>query len=288
MRMERAFSIAMLTIATSLFASEAPAQNVSSSTKACSQAARHGQLLRDEGKLVEARAAFVECAQPSCPKVVMKDCSQWQGEIDQRTPTIVVAARDSTGQRLVDVNVRVDGKPFATKLDGRSLPINPGKRNIAFEADGYTSVEQEIVVLEGVRARVVEVTMVSTNPPPPPPEGDAKTVKAPDETERRGTNIAPWVLAGIGVVGIGTFTALALGINGDYAELEKSCKPNCTDDQVSPLRSRATISYVALGIGAAAAVTSVILFTTSSRSGSVSLRARPGLSYAGLELSGSM
>lgn len=280
-------SALLLVLAISAFTTVAQAD-----TKACAQAARNGQLLRDSGKLVESRAAFVSCAQSSCPRVIQKDCAQWQSEVDVRTPTVVLAARDPKGARISDVpvTVTVDGQPFTTKLDGRSQLIDPGERKLRFEASGYESVDTTVRFIEGERARVVEVTMKSTKPQVEEPDGKTVVIPPPPtETTRPALSPLPFVFAGVAVVGVGVFAGLFLTADSEYSDRERDCSPNCTDAQVDPIRTKLTLSYVALGLGAAAAATSVVLFATSGTSGSkVQVRGRMTPGWAGLELAGAL
>src|ERR1700733_143795 len=73
--------------------------------QACIAAAELGQGQRDEGKYRGARAAFVECAEDSCPRVVRQSCTKWLRELDETAPTVVLGAKDEHGTDLTDVTV---------------------------------------------------------------------------------------------------------------------------------------------------------------------------------------
>src|SRR5271167_2677163 len=72
---------------------------------ACLDAASKGQSLRDHGKLVEARELFRRCAAQGCPQMVVQDCGGWLGDVEKSLPTVVVTAKDGSGNDLVDVKV---------------------------------------------------------------------------------------------------------------------------------------------------------------------------------------
>ncbi len=103
-------------------------------------------------------------------------------------------------------------------------------------------------------------TLESTTPPTIQPDD-------PDEigTPRRG-RLFTWIAAGTaGALAVAGF-AVNLHTGSGYSDLEESCKPTCSDDQVDPLRTEATVSYVLFGLAGAAAVTSAVLFFVEGRS----------------------
>lgn len=52
----------------------------------CVDSATKGQVLRDEGKLRDAKAAFTTCSQAACPSVVRASCGEWLAEVDAKLP----------------------------------------------------------------------------------------------------------------------------------------------------------------------------------------------------------
>src|SRR5882672_1519053 len=72
---------------------------------ACVAAAEAGQRLRKQGHLVSAREQLVVCASPECPQVVSQDCTGWLGEVQRSLASLVVRARDGSGQALREVAV---------------------------------------------------------------------------------------------------------------------------------------------------------------------------------------
>src|SRR4051794_8092328 len=80
---------------------------------ACLPAYEAGQKLRLDGRLNEARAQLIACAQSTCPLQVKTDCTQWLGEIEATLPSVVFAATDDHGNDVVDVRVWMDGVVLA-------------------------------------------------------------------------------------------------------------------------------------------------------------------------------
>ena len=48
----------------------------------CMTSYENAQLLRQRGKLVDARDAAMVCARATCPDVARKDCTQWIAEFE--------------------------------------------------------------------------------------------------------------------------------------------------------------------------------------------------------------
>src|SRR5690349_15758290 len=85
-------------------------------TKECVTTYDRAQALRDDHKLLEARAAFLRCAHHACPAVLVKDCSEWLHEVEARTPTLVLRVTDDRGRDAMAANVLLDGRRLGTPL----------------------------------------------------------------------------------------------------------------------------------------------------------------------------
>ncbi len=123
--------------------------------KICSDAYSQAQTLRDEHKLKEARDQLRICSQSSCTEFIVKDCTAWLLETEGRVPSVVLSAKDSRGQPLVDVTVSLDGSVIAQKLDGQSIDVDPGAHTFTFVGGDGTRVSQTFTVLEGQKAQAV-------------------------------------------------------------------------------------------------------------------------------------
>src|ERR1700689_3253040 len=92
----------------------------------CIAANTKAQDLRRDGKLSEARAELQTCGDPSCPALVRDDCTKRLNELEGAQPTIIFDAKDGAGHDLSAVAITMDGHPFADKLDGKALRVDPG------------------------------------------------------------------------------------------------------------------------------------------------------------------
>jgi hypothetical protein len=192
------------------------------------------------------RAAFknlLVCAQSNCPTVVRNDCVYWLAEVEKLVPSVTVQAKDKDGADLTDVSVSVDGEPLVSRLDGLTVPVDPGLRTFRFEHVGSTPIEQKIVIREGQKGRVIAIQFdprPSRLPPPPPPK-----------RRRSAIPTGTVVFGSIGVAALGSFAYFAITGRHDAAELRDSCGRNktCTEDQVSPVRTKLLVADISLGVG---------------------------------------
>jgi hypothetical protein len=233
-------ALAVLT-STGTSAAEAP--------RSCLEAVERGQSLRDQTKLRQARAAFLTCAADPCPAVIQHDCAQWVNDVDMRIPTVIVTATDPAGHDLVDVRVWVDGEPFASRLDGIAVPIDPGVHVFRFESANAAPLEQQAVVREAEKYQGLHVVIhpAVRLPPPRPP--------TPRPTESPTTSSIPVgavVAASVGAVATGFFATFGIVSLSYSHQLHSTCAPGCSSSQKDTLVGDVRATDVALGIGVAA------------------------------------
>jgi hypothetical protein len=196
-------------------------------TAACVAAAEEGQRARKAGKLRDAIERFTACGSDACPRLVRDDCRQWQDELDASLPTLVFGARDRAGRDLLDVTVTMDGEVLTGKLDGRAIAVDPGPREIRFEAPGLPAVVQAVLVKEGEKSRVVSVTFGGSERPASAAVAASPTPTA--EVPRRGHTLYPWLLVGAGAI---------VGVTGALVLLTSPTRPsNCSADSRTCTRS---------------------------------------------------
>ncbi|MBK6690599.1 MAG: hypothetical protein IPG50_00075 [Myxococcales bacterium] len=114
--------------------------------EACVEAHASGQLLRHEGKWLKARQQFLTCVADSCPAVLRRECSPWLLDLEARTPTLLVVAKDENGQTLRDATVTIDGDAAAATIAITSVPVDPGEHVIRITASFAPALEKRIVL----------------------------------------------------------------------------------------------------------------------------------------------
>jgi hypothetical protein len=236
----------------------------------CAEAFEKAQMLSKQGKLTPALEQLLICAQSSCPPFLAKECTANYDRIKTSLPTVTLIARRSEAEPLVDVKVSVDGKPLVSRIDGLSVPVDPGVHEFVFEHEGDAPVSVRVLLAEGEKNKPV-VAEFYVPPPAAPvtkePAAPPKPVAAPPQ-ERQGFRIpaAAYVLGGVGLAGVGVgITFRVLGA-ADYNELAETCGHRCADADVDAAKRKYLISHIGLGVGAAALVaTGVVIYFGQDR-----------------------
>gem|GEM_PF-485218 len=241
------------------------------SRQECTDAYSQGQDLRDKGKIVEAREAFLLCAQSSCPQLVQNDCAQFGNDMARLIPSLSFAARVGN-KDLPDTVVSVDGKEVTNRLDdGKAHEVNPGRHTLRFVHAGK-EVTLEVVVAQGEKARTIVATFPDTqaaatssapvstaaSPPPPPPPS---------------RSITPLIVTGLG--GAALIGGAALLFYG-RSQIPSACKLSSHECQAPPgdpafedarkSVSTMNVGFVVGGVGAAVTVSGLLWYFMSGPS----------------------
>jgi hypothetical protein len=263
---------------------------------ACLDAASKGQSLRDQGKLVEAREQFRRCAAQGCPTMVVTDCGGWLSDVEKNIPTIVVTAKDGSGNDLVDVQVTVDGQPLLSKLTGEALAMNPGAHTFHFSTASGTSTDRQVLVKQGDKNQEVSAVLGAPAVPPPPvtapPAATPATAPAtPAASSSSGWKTAGWVLGGIGVVGIGVGAVFGIVAMGDKNSAHCDANNFCDPGPLDSGRSAATGADVGFIVGGALLAGGIVVLllapSDGGTTGSLQLTPLVGTGTGGASLGGS-
>ncbi len=201
---------------------------------ACADAAERGQELRETHRLVEARPEFVACAQRECPNVIRESCTEWLTELERRTPSIVIAAKDAQHNDVPGLQISMDGAPLPITVKTLALPVNPGSHVLRYVASGYDVVEDAVTLREGEPVRLLTVTMRKSN--------------LVESRERR-FPVLPVVLGATSVIALSIFGYSAIRGASDYRRLERECSPRCEASEMDSVRSTFLVADIALLAG---------------------------------------
>jgi hypothetical protein len=242
----------------------------------CPSASEEGQRLRDKNKYTDARAMFRACSQPTCPAIVRKDCTKWLSELEETQPTVVIAAQDAAGADLAAVKVLVDDRLVASRVDGSSIPVDPGEHALRVEAPGHAPVTQRLIVRVSEKNRLVRVVFQdgAAAAPVGPPKPSPATQPQPAESPAAGPPVAAIVLASVGVVALGSFAYFGLTSKSDLSNLRSECAPFCDQSRLDDVKSRMRIADVSLGVGIVALGVATVLFVTRGGSKPATTAAR--------------
>ncbi|MDB4942781.1 MAG: hypothetical protein JWP97_2315 [Labilithrix sp.] len=215
----------------------------------CASAADQAQQLRDEGKYRRAREQLLVCARDVCPAPIKRDCLDWLTQLETVAPTVVLSAKAGT-KDLYDVRVSVDGAIVTEKLDGKPLQMDLGKHTFKFEYAGQTK-EEDFVIGAGQKNRSLSVTFGGAAPTVPEPAARTEEPKA--------SVVPAAVVAGVGVLALGSFALFGLTGKSDVDDLQ-SCKGHCAESDVDSARTKLIVADISLGVGIVALGVATYMF----------------------------
>lgn len=255
-----ATTILTLTGASSAFAqngksSESTGQSGNESTDSraqCFAAHTEAQELKRGGKLIEAREKLQICSAVECPGVLIEDCGNWMRDLEQTTPSMVFEVKLDQ-KDADDAQVFVDGVPVEDLVGG--FEVNPGRHTVRAVLPPFEPITQTVTLPAGQRMRLLSFEFESE------PVAD-ETPQPAAQVRRRPTPVGVYPLLGVGVAGLATFGVMAGLGKGEQNELEDTCAPSCTDDDLSKMETMYLIGDISAGVGAAALVTAGIIYLT--------------------------
>lgn len=255
------------------------------------------------GHVHEARETLQACTESTCGGLVPK-CRAFSEKLKAELPTIVPVVTDDTGVSHGDIQVKMDGAVLTSKLDGLPIAVEPGMHEFAFSTDGGVFATQKVLIVEGQRDRFITAAMRggSATPSPPadtksvadakpaakePPNDPVADKTSPDEHrgdtpgQERSVSSSwalpksplPYIVGGVGVLGIAAGGVLTLWGNKDNSTLESTCSPYCKPSSQDHIKTMYILSDVSYGVGAAALAVSAFLFATSRSTESAEKRA---------------
>jgi hypothetical protein len=268
---------AIASLATCLMASEAHAET----TEACASAAERAHALRRTSKLLEAREQLLVCAAATCPAVVQSLCTKWLSDVDVALPALTIRAQDSRGRDVVGVHVILDGRMWMDRLTGLPLTINPGLHRLRYETPAGSSKEEEVLVAEGERGRVLTVQFAVPLAQDGTADDSVVTAARAASSEPRPSpsagkkTIVPYIVGGAALAALGSFFYFELSSWSDYRRLRDECgqtREGCSSSDVDAIRAKITVALVSLGVGALGLGAATWLFLSPAPDRSVRAR----------------
>jgi hypothetical protein len=233
---------------------------------ACIDASEKAQLLRNDGKLREARDQLFVCVRDVCPAPVSRDCGRWLPEVLEALPSIVVLAKDPDGD-LFDVAVDMDGRPLAARLDGRAVNVDPGRHVFRFKTPDGRAVERSLMIVEGQKDRRLEVELPRAGLSLPSAEPLPAPASAPRALD--GRRLTAIVLGGAGVASValgsvfGALTFSAVSRQRNDCGTAETCNLALGSSDHSAAETDAAASTVLFVAGAGLLGSGALLFFTA-------------------------
>jgi hypothetical protein len=280
----------------------------------CLKANNSAVELRNDNKLQASRAQLLVCAAKSCPVDIRKECLRRVDEMNAAIPTIIFEAKDGSGNDLSAVTVIMDGEPFAERLDGTALPIDPGEHTFTFVTEGHPPVKAQFVIREAQKNRRESITLgailrsdrdrdgvADAEDACPDNAGvktdDAKTngcpparVEPTPPAPGLGTQKALGIFtAGVGVVGLGVGSIFGMMAMSQKDDAQNACPDRCANQSGvnlwSDAKRTAQIADIAFVVGGVGIVGGSLLWFTAGPSGSQA-STQVGLGPGGAQLIG--
>ncbi|HKO94080.1 MAG TPA: hypothetical protein VJU61_23160, partial [Polyangiaceae bacterium] len=159
---------------------------------------------------------------------VQKDCARWLEEVERELPSVVIRVTGLDAEAAQKATLKIDGVPQAEALAGKPVSLNPGKHELTLESPGEPAVVRQVVALQGVQNRAVELRVgaaalqSNTEPASAVSESAAPAAASP----LRSYAYVAW---GVGAVGLGVFGVLGTLGRADEKSLREDC-PGWTDN----------------------------------------------------------
>lgn len=254
----RALGLPPLVAIGCLLAAQAPsalAQPEGDAVKtACLFAHEHAQTARRVSRFSEARRHLRACGEESCPALVRADCVTWLGDLENVYPAIVFDAYVD-GRQALEARVFLDGEQIEDGIDGRSVPVDPGRHVVRIEVPGFPPNEQVIVVPEREH-RIVSASFAHEKTKPSevgPVPGVSRPVPS-----------SVWVAGGFAIAGAAFATVFGVLALSEKNSLSTSCAPFCNSDELALLRRDMLVTDVSLGVIVISTIAAAVLFITRS------------------------
>jgi len=267
------FPVGLVVLATSTLGQAAPnepadpaADGKAPNKEQCVESHRLAQQAQNEGKLVHARELARTCTALACPGLIINDCARWLNDLEQRIPSVVFEVRVN-GEPNLTATVLADGTRVNEWTRGEAFRMDPGEHEFRFELGDFAPITQKVLLAEGMRYRAVTVEFKSEAHSPTPVTQQTATPAAttafPPVTPTQPSRPVPMIvypLLGLGAAGLGSFAVFALVGNSKQDKLETSCKPNCTDSDLKPMKTSYLIADISLGVGVASLLAAGIFY----------------------------
>jgi hypothetical protein len=165
-----------------------------------------------------------------------------------------------------------DGTTLGKAAWGTAMPVDPGPHTVAARATGSAPWERVVVVGPDGDTKELSVPKPIAGAAPPlapiaPPQGDVSPPPEPEAQSGGGTRrTVGFVVAGVGVVGLGIGTAFGIAAISKRKASDKECPQEaCSSEGVSlnnEAKSNALASDIAFGAGVVGLAVGTLLVLT--------------------------
>ena len=269
----------VFTLAPQVFAQTGPSEKAAEATppatpsaEQCVVAHRESQTLRRQYHLLESRDRLLECSNTACPGMVRKECQRWLDEVAVQISSVVVHVETGGSSPPDNIKVYIDGTLRFESIPNRAIELDPGTYRFRFEVPDRQPVELQVTVVEAEKFKNVTVKYS-----PPGKETDGLSVGRDDATHKpvsirlvapqkaeRPVPTATYIFAGLGAAAAVNFAVWGIWTQSLKSTLEDKCAPDCHQEYITRIKTRALIADISLGVSVAALSTAAITYFARS------------------------
>lgn len=211
--------------------------------------------------------------------VVQQAARQKQTEREQYAKERVAALEKQLARVTVildapasGIEVKLGERVVPPAAFGTPFPVDPGDYELLAKAPARRPWSSRVVIAPGPSSLVVHVPALEAAPRPPERPSSRNIVASRDGSTQR---TAGWIALGAGAVGIGVGALFGVRTFDKRDEGDALCQGRlCSQeglDRHEEAESAATISTIAFGVGAGAAVAGAVLLITAPKARTTAL-----------------
>lgn len=188
-----------------------------------------GRCKEHLGRLNEAlgeyRIAEYEAQQAKAKE--LDEISKAREQLEARVPKLII----TRGKGAESAKIELDGVALGEAQVGKEVSTDPGPHRIVAKIGG-SEFEQSVTLAEG-ESKNVELVPPEDFQAKPAPVDEPKPEPTPDEpgpvkVEAKGKGALPWIIGGVGVVGLGAGAYFYTQMKNNQDKLEGFCRPDGT------------------------------------------------------------
>jgi hypothetical protein len=210
--------------------------------------------------LGEYRLAEYEAQQTKAKE--LPEIEKAREQLEARVPKVVI----QRGEGAKNAKIEIDGVALGEAQVGKEFAVDPGSHKITAKIE-RGEWDQTVEIGEG-ETKTVELV---------PPDDLRKTATTPDEPTpdeppddkgvvvdtKKGAGALPWIVGGIGVVGLGAGVFFGLQAKKNEDDLNSFCRngvcPNSKKSLEDDAKTNALLSNIGFGVGVAGIGTAIVL-----------------------------
>ncbi len=190
-----------------------------------------------------------------------------EDELNALRARVVLLTVASVGAPPADLAITVNDVPFPTDALGTPRAFMPGSLHIRATAEGHVPFESDAEAGPGEERSVMLAMRKPEEPPKPAPVVLPDPVPTPSPETSNGLLYAGIATGALGIGAGAVFLGVGLSANAKFDDLERSCAPNCTQDQLDEGETLDLVANISAGVMGVSLVTTAVLLAVHFATG---------------------